>query len=92
MTSTDDREKWDARWAAHAGDDPGAPDPFVLRALDELGPGAGRSAVELASGLGRHALELARRGFATEAWDVSAVALGKLERLARAEGLALGTR
>lgn len=91
MTPTSDRENWDARWSASAAREPVAPDPFVLRALEGIGPGEGRSAVELAAGLGRHAFELARRGFEVEAWDVSSVALGRLERLAGEAGLAIGT-
>ncbi len=73
-----DRERWNARHAAAAGQTLRPPDPFVVQVLDELGPGGGRFAIDLACGTGRHALALAERGRAVEAWDVSAEALAQL--------------
>lgn len=84
-----DRERWDAKYRGKLGQRESAPDEFVLSALDELGPGAGRRALDLAAGSGRHALELARRGWRTSAWDVSAVGLGRLQERARAAGLSV---
>lgn len=68
------------------------PDPFVLAALEGLGPGAGRRALDLAAGSGRHALELARLGWQTCAWDVSGVGLGLLLERATALGARVQTR
>lgn len=87
-----DRERWNARHAAAAGQTLRPPDPFVVQVLDELGPGGGRFAIDLACGTGRHALALAERGWAVEAWDVSAEALAQLCERARERGLEIGTR
>lgn len=64
----------------------------MVEVLRELGPGAGRRAVDLACGTGRHALLLGQLGWATEAWDVSPVALDVLAERARASGLGIETR
>lgn len=95
---TDDRERWDAKWAQVAEQGTRGihgrvdPDPFVLESLARLDPGPGATALDLAAGAGRHALELARRGCRTSAWDVSPVGLGLVTRGAAAEGLAVTTR
>ncbi len=85
----DDRERWNAKHARRAGEAPEAPDAFFEAALTRLGPpppGSGARALDAACGRGRHALHLARAGWRVEAWDVSDVALGELERLARLAG------
>ncbi|MEH6825997.1 MAG: class I SAM-dependent methyltransferase [Motiliproteus sp.] len=46
-------------------------------------------ALELACGLGGNALELARAGLRTQAWDISDVAIAKLQHLARQQQLPL---
>lgn len=70
-----DRERWDERHGRGGPLPP--PDPFVLEALDLLGPGDGRRALDLAGGRGRHARELLERGWAVELVDVSPVALDR---------------
>lgn len=50
------------------------------------------TALDLACGLGGNALLLAGAGLTTEAWDISSVALEKLQQRANAEGLAIRTR
>lgn len=83
--ATDDRERWDARWA------PGGEVPRPPRILAEHGglvPGHGE-ALEIACGLGAGALWLAARGLDTAGWDVSPVALARLEHEARERGLAV---
>ncbi len=85
-----DRERWDRKYGPEGmGRELAAPDAFVLSALDQLGP-SGR-ALDLASGAGRHALELARRGWSTNAWDVSPVGLELLSAHADAAGLRVST-
>lgn len=68
---TDEQERWDAKHAAASAEAVGAPDAFLVRALDELGLPKGTRAVDLAAGRGRQAAELVRRGFDVEAWDIS---------------------
>jgi SAM-dependent methyltransferase len=87
-----DRERWDARYRGELGQRRDPPDPFVLEALELVGPARGRAALDLAAGSGRHALHLARAGWRVEAWDVSPVALGILAERARAAGLAIVRR
>ena len=58
----------------------------VLAENAHLLPVSGR-ALDLASGLGGNALFLARRGFKTHAWDISLVAIGRLQTLAQELGL-----
>ncbi len=60
----------------------------VLSENLHLLPAAGR-ALELACGLGANAIALARTGLATQAWDISQVAVDKLNRFARDQGLSL---
>lgn len=49
------------------------------------------TALDLASGLGANALLLAKQGLTTQAWDISAIALAKLQQQADAEALAIKT-
>lgn len=80
------RDKWDARYQDA---DPAQATPCrVLAEFSHLLPGGGR-ALDLASGLGGNALLLAERGLETEAWDISPVAVAKLDAHARALGLPL---
>jgi tellurite methyltransferase len=84
-----DRERWNARY--RSGERAaGAPDRFVLEALERAGPPG--TALDLACGAGRHAVELARRGWRTAAWDVSDVALALCEERARSAGVHVATR
>ena len=84
-----DQEKWNARYAV-ATTEPPRPAP-VLQENAHLLPVTGR-ALDLACGLGGNALFLARRGFGTEAWDISDVAISTLGELAAAERLNLQAR
>jgi tellurite methyltransferase len=83
--ATDDRERWDARWA-RGGEVPRP--PRILAEHGGLVPGHGE-ALEIACGLGAGALWLAARGLDTAGWDVSPVALARLEHEARERGLAV---
>jgi tellurite methyltransferase len=80
------RDKWDARYQDA---DPAQATPCrVLAEFAHLLPGGGR-ALDLAAGLGGNALLLAERGFETEAWDISPVAVDKLNAHARGRALPL---
>jgi len=50
------------------------------------------SALDLACGIGGNALFLAERGLTTQAWDISGVALSKLQENAGLQGLKITTR
>lgn len=81
------RRKWDLRHAQHA--EP----PAAVRVLEEnrhLLPATGE-ALDLACGLGGNALRLAEHGLRTAAWDLSSVAIDKLEHWAIERGLAIDT-
>ena len=58
----------------------------VLRENLHLLPARGK-ALDLASGLGANALLLAQQGLSVEAWDISRVALQRLQDRAQTEGL-----
>lgn len=82
----DAREKWDRVYRGAEGGE--TPQPArVLAENAHLLPGSG-TALDLACGLGGNALFLARRGLRTQAYDISPVALARLE--ARAGQLGLG--
>jgi SAM-dependent methyltransferase len=85
------RRTWETR---HRGDgDMAAPSPFVVRALELLGPVAPAEpiprALDLASGRGRHALLLAEHGYAVDAVDFARPALAALQAAARMRALAV---
>ncbi|RMD79514.1 MAG: class I SAM-dependent methyltransferase [Gammaproteobacteria bacterium] len=85
MEQPDTQRKWDALWREQEG--PGRP-ARVLAENAHLLPAAGE-ALDLACGLGANALLLARRGLRVRAWDLSTVAVERLQAQARAEGLAV---
>lgn len=60
----------------------------VLQENNHLLPVTGR-ALDLACGLGSNALFLAKLGLKTEAWDISPVAIEKLQQIAQQENLPL---
>ncbi|RDH90502.1 MAG: SAM-dependent methyltransferase [endosymbiont of Seepiophila jonesi] len=76
---------WDQR---HADPDkqPSAAEVLLenLHLLPETG-----NALDLACGLGGNAMELARFGLEVSAWDISSVAVERLQHLAASEGLVL---
>jgi len=80
------RQKWDERYRGMAVDEARA--ARVLTDNLHLLPAHGR-ALDLACGLGAHACVLARAGLQVDAWDLSPVAIGRLQAHAAAHGLAL---
>ncbi len=82
------RNKWDARYRDAAG--PGAP-ARVLAENVHLLPATG-DALDLACGLGANALLLAERGLAVSAWDISPVAIERLQAVADERQLPLQTQ
>ena len=93
MTGTSpppERDFWNARYAGEDylfGTDPAA---FLLREAGRLRPG--QTALCLADGEGRNSVFLAGRGLAVTAFDASAVALAKAQRLAQARGVTVTYR
>lgn len=80
----DVRAKWDSHHAE--GDPAGARPCAVLKEFGHLVP-AGGMGLDLACGLGGNAQWLAAQGLDTFAWDISPVAIGKLQRHAETAGL-----
>ncbi|RST22042.1 class I SAM-dependent methyltransferase, partial [Streptomyces sp. WAC04770] len=84
-TTADALTTWDGIYAARpAATDP-RPNVRLTEAVAELPPG---DALELGSGEGGDTLWLARRGWRVTAVDLSAVAVERLNALARSHGLA----
>jgi tellurite methyltransferase len=83
------QEKWNAIY--DASDVRVAAPCLVLSENTHLLPVSG-VALDLACGLGGNALLLAERGLVTYAWDISDVALYKLDKQACARGLQIQTR
>lgn len=86
MTQDALREKWDRLHAAAPDAEP--PPPAVLERNAHLLPAAG-TALDLACGAGGAAAFLARRGLEVLAWDISPVAVARLNERARHLGLPL---
>lgn len=81
------QEKWDRVYRKVPPDL--RPEPaHVLKAYDYLLPAQGL-AIDLACGLGGNAVFLAKRGLKTVAWDLSPVAVSRLNRIARQDKLDL---
>ncbi|HIG65192.1 MAG TPA: methyltransferase domain-containing protein [Methyloprofundus sp.] len=80
--------KWDKVYQSDASS-PGEP-VAVLSGNLFLLPQKG-TALDLASGLGANALILAKQGLTTQAWDISAIALGRLQQQADAHALPINT-
>ncbi len=80
--------KWDRRYREQTG--PGEPAAVLASHLHLLPPQG--DALDLACGLGANALLLARTGLATQGWDISTVALQRLNEQASGQGLRLTTR
>ena len=79
-------DKWDSRYKDRLSADQHACD--VLQDYVHLLPSGGH-ALDLASGLGGNAIFLARQGLTTVAWDISSLAIKKLNRFAFEKGLPL---
>ncbi|WP_207060746.1 bifunctional 2-polyprenyl-6-hydroxyphenol methylase/3-demethylubiquinol 3-O-methyltransferase UbiG [Motiliproteus sp. SC1-56] len=80
--------RWDRRY--QEAEAPNSPARVLVCNLHLLPPKG--DALELACGLGGNALALARHGLSTQAWDLSPVAVDKVNAFAAAEGLPLAAR
>jgi SAM-dependent methyltransferase len=81
-------QKWDGHYRKAI--DPPAP-CYILKNNADLLPTNG-CALDLACGLGGNTLFLAQQGMEAHAWDISQVALDKLQTLASDQGLNINTR
>jgi len=79
-------QKWDERYRDRKASEATA--CMVLEEHTHLLPEKGR-ALDLASGLGGNGQLLARQGLDTWAWDISGLAVDKINGLAKTEGLSL---
>ena len=85
-------EKMQEKWNKRYGNGTAIPAPLkVLTANEHLLPTTGE-ALDLACGLGANALYLAARGFKTVAWDISSVALARLQDEAKARKVTVTVR
>ena len=82
---SDAQQKWNARYRDRTSPAAAAP---VLADNRHLLPASGR-ALELACGLGGNALLLAQHGLETHAWDISDIAVERVQQQARQQGLSL---
>ncbi len=80
------RAKWDK---IYAGREAVWPEPNPVLAENQHLLPAGGVALDLACGMGGNALFLARQGLESHAWDVSAVAIERVQHLADEKGLDL---
>ena len=80
-------DKWDKIYQSDVS--PGEPASVLAGNLFLL-PQKG-AALDLACGLGANALVLAKQGLTTEAWDISAIALRRLQQQADAHALPIKT-
>jgi tellurite methyltransferase len=86
-----DRRRWNERYAAGSGEQ--APLPRLEQLAGVIRPRTVTPvALDLACGTGRHTLYLARLGYVVDAWDISDVALQRLQEAAAASGLAARVR
>jgi SAM-dependent methyltransferase len=81
------RQRWDQRYAETITEQRPVQ---VLTDYLHLLPASGQ-VLDLACGLGVNALLLAPRGLTTWAWDISPVAIARLDQAARAAGLVIHT-
>lgn len=82
--SLDDRIRWNLKLSAPSYEANWAPEVMLASQLKDLAPG---HALELACGIGANALFLAKRGWTVDAVDQSDVAIERLRRAARSEGV-----
>lgn len=88
MKSDQTRQKWDARYRDADGEGEVSE---VLRQHQHLLPPTAK-ALDLACGLGANALFLAKRGLDVHAWDISSVAIERLESRAQRAGVIIHTQ
>jgi tellurite methyltransferase len=87
---TDDRDKWNDRYAAagfYLGPDPSRFLAENIARIKDLAPG--QKALDIACGEGRNSIFLARHGFAVTGLDISEEGIAKARKWAKAEGLAV---
>lgn len=89
--TTQDQTCWEQRNRAEAGEI--EPSAFLVEIFEQgaLAIWSGK-ALDLACGKGRNVLYLAKRGFAVEAVDIAATALGEGRRRAQERGLSVDFR
>ena len=84
----DDRGAWDKTYNRKDYVYGKEPDPFLVKHVDKLPKGR---ALDIAAGEGRHAVYLAKKGFQSEAVDISSVGLRKAQKLAAENGVKIKT-
>lgn len=85
-TNTADSDKWNNIYRSNNTDMTNLLPATVLQQFQHLLPKQGK-ALDLACGLGANAIQLAQHGLQTYAWDISSVAISKLNNSARSLNL-----
>lgn len=88
---SDQQQKWDERYRQSESDVGPDDAALVLTQNAHLLPVAG-AALDLASGVGANALFLARHGLQAQAWDISPVAIDRLQQVAAQHHLCVHAR
>jgi tellurite methyltransferase len=90
---TDDRAKWNERYAAAGLYLGRSPSRFLADNIDLIKElAAGKKALDIACGEGRNSIFLARNGFEVTGMDISEEGLAKAEQWANAAGLVVDFR
>src|SRR5690242_12826071 len=83
LMSLEDRQRWDAKYAAKSLPDRLTPDDWLIEQASAFRPGR---ALELACGTGHNAIWLAQQGWQVDAVDVSPTGLELASRFADCHG------
>jgi tellurite methyltransferase len=84
----DDRGAWDKTYNRKDYVYGKEPDAFLVKHVEKLPKGR---TLDIAAGEGRHAVYLAKKGFQSEAVDISSVGLRKAQKLAAENGVKIKT-
>ena len=90
--SVEDRDKWDARYAAGAYAERTRPSALLVQALADYTLPPGSSALDVACGAGRNAIYLASQGFEVTGVDISSTALERAAARAHSLNVAVSWR
>jgi len=85
----DEKERWNARYAAQPPVQVATPNPFLRQHLAQMPRG---QVLDLAMGEGHNAIFLAQRGFSVTGIDISEIAVERAQQLAKYLGVVVHTQ